>query len=58
MIIGIDFGTSNTDIAISENGDKKFFSMPSEQINDEILKKIFNFIEVDTSNLEKYDNWN
>ena len=53
MIIGIDFGTSNTDIAISENGDKKFFSMPSEQINDEILKKIFNFIEVDTSNLEK-----
>ena len=53
MIIGIDFGTSNTDIAIYENGEKDFFSMPSEQINDEILEKIFNFVEIDTSNLEK-----
>ena len=53
MIIGIDFGTSNTDIAIYENGAKDFFSMPSEQINDEILEKIFNFVGIDTSDLEK-----
>ena len=53
MIIGIDFGTSNTDIVIYENGEKDFFSMPSERINDEILEKIFNFVEIDTSNLEK-----
>ena len=53
MIIGIDFGTSNTDIVISDNGDKEFFSMPSEQINDEILEKIFHYIDLDTTNLEK-----
>ena len=53
MIIGIDFGTSNTDIVIYDNGDKKFFSMPSEQINDEILDKIFHYIDVDTTNIEK-----
>ena len=53
MIIGIDFGTSNTDIVIYDNGDKEFFSMPSEQINDEILEKIFHYIDLDTTNLEK-----
>ena len=53
MIIGIDFGTSNTDIVISDNGDKEFFSMPSEQINDEILDTIFHYIDLDTANLEK-----
>ena len=31
MIVGIDFGITNTDIAISDNSNSKFFSMPSKK---------------------------
>lgn len=53
MIVGIDFGITNTDIAISNNGNLKFFSIPSKKINNDFLLEIFDFIKLNIDLVEK-----
>ena len=53
MIVGIDFGITNTDIAISDNSNSKFFSMPSKKINNDFLLEIFDFIQLNIDEVEK-----
>ena len=53
MIVGIDFGITNTDIALSNNDDVKFFTMPTKKISDDFLLEIFNFIKLDINQVIK-----
>ena len=47
MLIAIDFGISNTDIVVNDNGECKFFSHPTiEKINERFLEKIFSYIDI------------
>ena len=53
MIVGIDFGITNTDIAISNNSNLKFFSIPSKKIDNDFLLEIFDFINLNIDQVEK-----
>ena len=53
MKLGIDFGITNTDIVLCEGNAKKFYSMPSEQINDEIFYKVSKLIGIDLIDVSK-----
>ena len=53
MKLGIDFGITNTDIVLCEGNAKKFYSMPSEQINDEIFYKVTKLIGIDLIDISK-----
>ena len=53
MIVGIDFGITNTDIAISNNGNLKFFSIPSKKCSLETECLFGETVEIK----EKYKNW-
>tara|TARA_B100000767_G_scaffold212754_1_gene200015 strand:- start:2878 stop:3693 length:816 start_codon:yes stop_codon:yes gene_type:complete len=53
MMVGLDFGITNTDIVIWDENKQKFFSLPTEEINQYFLRKIFNFIKIDLSKVEK-----
>ena len=53
MIIGIDFGITNTDIVACKENNYEFFSIKSEKLNTNFLEKIFDFINIDTNEVEK-----
>ena len=40
MIVAIDFGITNTDVALSDNSQYKFFSMPSKNANESFIDEI------------------
>ena len=49
MKVAVDFGISNTDIAVSNDANVDFFTIPSTKINHLILDEIFeqSFIRFD-----------
>ena len=53
MIIGIDFGITNTDIVAYKENNYEFFSIKSEKLNTNFLEKIFDFINIDITSVEK-----
>ena len=53
MEIAIDFGITNTDILVSNKTEKIYSSIPSEEINDNFLKKIFDLTKLDSSKIKK-----
>ena len=53
MIIGIDFGITNTDIVVSKKNNYDFFSLESEKLDTDFLKKIFDLLKVDVSEIKK-----
>ena len=53
MIIGIDFGITNTDIVAYKENNYEFFSIKSEKLNTNFLEKIFDFINIDINEVEK-----
>ena len=53
MEIAIDFGITNTDILVSNKTEKIYSSIPSEEINDNFLKKIFELTKLDSNKIKK-----
>ena len=53
MFVAIDFGITNTDVAVNENGDDIFYSFPSRSITTEFIDYIFDKIDLDFANLLK-----
>ena len=53
MFVAIDFGITNTDVAVNQNGDDIFYSFPSRSITNEFIDYIFNEIDLDFVNLRK-----
>ena len=55
MYVAIDFGISNTDLAISDQGKIVFHTTPSQssEINADTLKNILKKHEIDISNVKK-----
>ncbi|MBL88527.1 MAG: pantothenate kinase [Gammaproteobacteria bacterium] len=53
MKVAVDFGISNTDIVTCDESQKKFFSIPTKDFNNNILEKIFNVIKIDVNKIEK-----
>ena len=43
MLVAIDFGISNTDLAVLDKDNVSFYSAPSQsaEINDELIKDIY-----------------
>ena len=52
MKVAIDFGISNTDIAISNGTNLDFFTLPSKKIDHSILDEIFNHLNIDVKNVD------
>jgi len=52
MKVAIDFGISNTDIAVSNGTNIDFFTLPSKKINSLILDEIFNYLDIDTKDVD------
>ena len=53
MKVAIDFGISNTDIAVSNETNVDFFTLPSKKINNLILDEIFNYLNIDIKDVDK-----
>ena len=53
MEIAIDFGITNTDILVSNKTERIYSSIPSEEINDNFLKKIFELTKLDSNKIKK-----
>lgn len=53
MLVGIDFGITNTDIVVVDNNNKEFFSLLSEKVDRYFLNKIFDLIKIDFSKVKK-----
>ena len=55
MYVAVDFGISNTDLAISDQGKIVFHTTPSQssKINADTLKNILEKHEIDISNIKK-----
>jgi len=52
MKVAIDFGISNTDIAISNGTNVDFFTLPSKKIDHSILDEIFNHLNIDVKDVD------
>lgn len=52
MKLAIDFGITNTDMVSYLDGEMKFFSHPSEEVNEKFLKKLLVYIKIDLSQLD------
>lgn len=52
MKVAIDFGISNTDIAVSNGTNVDFFTVQSKKINNLILDEIFNYLSIDIKNVD------
>ena len=52
MNVAIDFGISNTDIAVSNGTDVDFFTLPSKKINNLMLDEIFNHLNIDVKDVD------
>ena len=53
MFVAIDFGITNTDVVINQNGDDIFYSFPSRSITTDFIDYIFDEIDLDFANLHK-----
>jgi len=53
MIIAIDFGITNTDIAVSNDGDVNLCSIPSKKVNNDFLKEIIISMNLDIKKISK-----
>ena len=53
MFVAIDFGITNTDVVINQNGDDIFYSFPSRSITTDFIDYIFDEIDLDIVNLHK-----
>ena len=53
MFVAIDFGITNTDVAVNQNGDDVFYSFPSRSITTGFIDYIFDNIDLDFVNLHK-----
>ena len=45
MFVAIDFGITNTDVVINQNGDDIFYSFPSRSITTDFIDYIFDEID-------------
>jgi len=52
MKVAIDFGISNTDIAISNGTNVDFFTLPSKKIDHSILDEIFSHLNIDVKDVD------
>ena len=53
MFVAIDFGITNTDVAVNQNGEDIFCSFPSRSITTEFIDYIFDEIDIDLVNVHK-----
>ena len=53
MFVAIDFGITNTDVAVNQNGNDIFYSFPSRSITNEFIEFIFDEIDIDFVDLQK-----
>ena len=53
MKVAIDFGITNTDIAVLNDGDINFSSIPSKKINNDFLKEVIGSVYLDTKKISK-----
>ena len=53
MIVAIDFGISNTDIAVSKDSNVDFFTLPSKKIDHSMLDEIFKHLNIDIDDVDK-----
>ena len=53
MFVAIDFGITNTDVAVNQNGNDIFYSFPSRSITNEFIEYIFDEIDIDFVDLQK-----
>ena len=44
MNVAFDFGITNTDVVVDCNSKKKFFTFPSQKINESFIEEIFETI--------------
>ena len=53
MIVAIDFGITNTDVALSNKSQYKFFSMPSKNANESFIDEIISLIDIDITEISQ-----
>ena len=53
MLVAIDFGITNTDIIVCKESKNQFFSLPSEEINEDFIINIFNYIDEKINEVKK-----
>ena len=53
MFVAIDFGITNTDVVVNQNGDDIFYSFLSRSITTDFIDYIFEEINLDLVNLRK-----
>ena len=53
MFVAIDFGITNTDVAVNQNGNDIFYSFPSRSITNEFIEYVFDEIDIDFVDLQK-----
>ena len=51
MLVAIDFGITNTDVAINEAEKNKFYTFPTKKINEDFIGNILDTIELNTSKI-------
>ena len=53
MLIAFDFGITNTDVVINKDDNNKFFTFPTEAINEKFITHILDSIKLDSSAISK-----
>ena len=53
MIVAIDFGITNTDVAVSNKSQYKFFSIPSKNANESSIDEIISLIDIDITEISQ-----
>ena len=53
MLVAFDFGITNTDVVVNDSGRNKFFTFPSQPVNNKFLDDIINSIEINLANISK-----
>ena len=53
MIVAIDFGITNTDVALSNKSQYKFFSMRSKNANENFIDEIISLIDIDITEISQ-----
>jgi len=53
MLIAFDFGITNTDVVINKADNNKFFTFPTEAINEKFITHILDSIKLDSSAISK-----
>ena len=49
MLVGFDFGLTNTDVVISKSDENQFYSFPTIEINNAFITYIFDTINIEVS---------